>query len=297
MKIARIAFTLFLSITTFLIVSCEEFNPLTAAGSGELKIYWVSSNAITSSTIQRANLDGSGKDDLSSPADFGKVAVDKTHERLLLVSSPSDQLWYTDLDGQGFTSLLSSPSGNTIHDVAIDPLAGMIYFIEGSVGNLTIQRAGLDGSGIQEVTPDGYDGGPIGSQAIDIDPFEKKMYFIDSAAGSTVRRANLDGSGEEPWITHTDPIYKMAVDPWNRKIYCSANIFFVSNFSNPSNLTTILGYTVGDLAVDPFSGYVYFTYNDGFDQEVGRIIPGMVTYERLVTGLSTPTGICIDLWP
>ena len=300
-KLTNAALIVFITLMILLFSSCDEFNPLTAAGSGELKIYWVSSNGITGPTIQRSNLDGSGKDDLGITKDYSKVVVDKTNKRLYLVSTSTgstNQLWYTDLEGQGLTALLSSPSGNAIHDIAIDPLAGKMYFIEGNIGSLTIQRASLNGSGIEDITPTGYDGGPIGSQAIDIDPLEKKMYFVDSAAGSMVRRSNLDGSGVETFITHTDPIYDIAVDPWNQKIYGSADMLtFVSNFLDPNNLSTILSYAVGDLAVDSTSGYIYFTYNDGLDQDIGRITPGMITYDRLVTGLSNPTGIFLDLWP
>lgn len=299
MKHVQISIIILLIVAPLFLLTCDEFNPLTAAGSGELKIYWVSANGITGPTIQRSNLDGSKKENLSQEADFSKVAVDKANERLVLVHvTSSNQLWYTDLDGKGLDSLLSSPSGDAIRDLAIDPIGGKFYFIEGAIGSLTIQRANLDGTGIEEVTPSGYDGGPDGSQAIDIDPFEKKMYFVDSTAGSTVRRANLDGSADEPWITHTDPIYDIVVDPWNRKIYGSAaSLTFCSEFENPNNLTTILGYAVEGLAIDPTSGFLYLTYSDFADDDVGRIMPGMVTYDRLVTNLNSPAGIFLDLWP
>jgi hypothetical protein len=123
------------------------------------------------------------------------------------------------LDAPNDEILVSDQDGAT--DIAIDNINQKMYWtIATSVQNSSIpnpagavpsvgkiMRADLDGTNVEDITPPG--GRSINPHGIALDVVRGKMYWLedhvdDSAARGEVRRANLDGSGEQ-LLTTTDP--------------------------------------------------------------------------------------------
>lgn len=96
------------------------------------------------SQMKRANLDGSDLEVLFSLTLPTYVELDLVNEHLYFVfgAGGSPSIGRSNLDGTGFETVLTDSS--PIHGIAIDPLAGRIYF---SVRNTAeIRRADLDGT-------------------------------------------------------------------------------------------------------------------------------------------------------
>ena len=128
---------------------------------------------------------------------------------------------YANLDGSGGGGQLniSGATANGARGVAVDPVAGRIYW--GNQGNNTISYANLDGSG---------GGGQLnvtGStitapHGVVIDPSTRRIYWADEDPAHPIQYAGLDGSGgghlDTTGATHADP-YGLAIDPLENKIY------------------------------------------------------------------------------
>lgn len=166
--------------------------------------------------IVRANLDGTNRQTIiSSPANGG-IALDLAAGKLYWSVGPSlnpgtGSIHQANLNGTGATTLISgvtTPAG-----VALDLAAGKIYWTEVNpkvTNGGDIRRANLDGSG-QEVIVQSLPL-PVG---LTLDSGTGKIYWTDygtlaSITGSDInivpmtgdiRRANLDGSGQETLIT------------------------------------------------------------------------------------------------
>lgn len=161
------------------------------------KIYWTDTGT---SKIQRANLDGSGVEDLLilgvvfTPVD---IALDVGASKLYWTeSTPADfMIQRADLDGTNVELLVAGlvdPSG-----IALDVSAGRMYWTD--LGTGKIQRANLDGSGVEDVVTTGVDQ-PV---RIAIDVLASKLYWTEaSPADFMISRANLDGSNIELLISH-----------------------------------------------------------------------------------------------
>ncbi|HET9234385.1 MAG TPA: hypothetical protein VFP10_09620 [Candidatus Eisenbacteria bacterium] len=156
------------------------------------KIYWTD---IGSRKIQRANLDGTGREDLVSagleqPVD---LALDITHGKLYWTeASPGDYVVFrANLDGsevQGIVEATGSPGSG----IAVDPVGAKMYWTEWSPGK--IRRANLDGTAPEDLVTVSVQE-PV---RITLDPLSDKMYWTEgSPADFMVSRANLDGSGIE----------------------------------------------------------------------------------------------------
>src|SRR4051794_29846503 len=74
---------------------------------------------------------------------------------------------------------------------ASSALAQTIYFADISVNPDSIRRIGLDGSGLAPVLEVGS-----GLLSVDVDTVAGKIYY-SQWLGSTIRRCNLNGSGDE----------------------------------------------------------------------------------------------------
>ena len=162
------------------------------ASSAVSKIYWTDINA---RKIKRANLDGSGIEDLvttglSLPY---SIAVDTAGGKMYWTDNEARKIQRANLDGSGIENLvttgLSRPYG-----IAVDIAGGKMYWTD--AGTRKVQRANLDGTGVEDLVTTGL------SQpySIAVDIAGGKMYWTD-AGTRKIQRANLDGSGIEDLVT------------------------------------------------------------------------------------------------
>ena len=155
-------------------------------------MYWTDLNT---AKIQRANLDGSGVEDLVTSGLSGPLglALDVGAGKMYWTDWETNKIQRANLDGSGVedlvTSGLSVPLG-----LALDVGAGKMYWTDTGTGK--IQRANLDGSGVEDLVTSGLNY-PFG---LALDVGAGKMYWADSNANK-IQRANLDGSGVEDLVT------------------------------------------------------------------------------------------------
>jgi len=160
------------------------------------KIYWTQALSPTQplfGRIRRANLDGSGTEDLvttglSSPRG---ISVDPARGKVYWVDSVAGKVQRANLDGSGVEDLViaaSIPGLFLPQGIAVDPVGGKIYWTDRN--GFKIRRANLDGTGVEVIasafTPD----------RIAIDPSAGKIYWAN-AVGRKIHRADLDGSNVE----------------------------------------------------------------------------------------------------
>ena len=158
------------------------------------KMYWADRGA---GKIQRANLDGSGVQDLITTGlgwPYG-LALDVGRGKMYWSSRITDKIQRANLDGTGVEDLVTGL--NSPVALALDPVGGKVYWAD-RVDNerAKIQRANLDGSRVQDLITTGVEA-PYGL-ALDL-PGEK-IYWTDIRT-SKIQRANLNGSGVEDLIT------------------------------------------------------------------------------------------------
>lgn len=161
------------------------------------KVYWTDVNNYA---IRRANLDGSGVQDLVTtglvfPAG---IAVDAAGGKFYWGDQVDESIWRADLDGANVEFVTSTPFHRGI---AIDHAGGKVYWSTST--NVTtgdIRRCNFDGGGIEIVIPNG--GANFKPANIALDVADGKIYWTDYVAGQ-VRRANLDGTGmDNLYATH-----------------------------------------------------------------------------------------------
>jgi hypothetical protein len=163
------------------------------------KIYWLRSTA-AASRIHRANLDGTGSVQLFQLSGITGFDLDIVNGKIYWSQVPSlaclpgeCKIQRSNLDGTSIEDVLVGL--DPMARLRIDRIAGKMYWSSAFLdcGTLQMYRANLDGSMV-ELLPDGC----CHTQGLDIDHSAGKMYLN---ASSTIKRANLDGSGLEDLIT------------------------------------------------------------------------------------------------
>ena len=164
--------------------------PIRDAGAG--KMYWTDRET---EKIQRANLDGSGVEDLvtSGLSGLAGLALDLGAGKMYWTDWGTNKIQRANLDGSGVEDLvttgLSGPRG-----IALDLGAGKMYWTDWLTEK--IQRANLDGSGVEDLVTSGLDF----PEDLALDLGAGKMYWTDWLRAK-IQRANLDGSGVEDLVT------------------------------------------------------------------------------------------------
>lgn len=173
--------------------------------------------------ILRANMDGSGLENLVTGVRSFAIAVDPQGGKMYWADRLSGKMQRANLDGSGIedliTSGLSGPGG-----IALDVAAGKMYWTNTFL--LKIQRADLSGSNVEDLLtiaePDLYPRG------IALDLTAGKMYWtlLDIPFGKIpgkIQRANLDGSEIEDLVARDIPFVdcpsRIALDIRAGKMY------------------------------------------------------------------------------
>jgi hypothetical protein len=252
-------------------------------------IYWCGN---TDGHIWRANLDGSGQQSLiSGLRNPDGVALDLTGGKMYFSDGGSSGVIHSaNLDGSGPTFLV----GNLFHpyQIALDVPGGQMYW--GYRGG--IQRANLDGSGLTTLVS-----GLRDCFHLALDVPGGKMYVCEGPTDGTIRRYNLDGSGEEILITtaglRASAIY---LDLPGGKMYFDtqdngpgtinrANL----DGSGQEILVSRPDTGVPGLALDLAGGKLYWAeYHKG---NIGRANLDGTGQETLLSGLGGPTKIALQI--
>ena len=223
---------------------------VSGGGSGAGKMYWT--DWWTGHKIQRANLDGSGVEDLVTSTS-GLVwphglALDLGAGKMYWTDWWTNKIQRANLNGSGVEDLVTSGLGRT-GSLALDLGAGKMYWTDW--GTDKIQRANLDGSGVEDLVTSGLNR----PTDLALDPGAGKMYWTDEES-TKIQRANLDGSGVEDLVTSGLFIPTgLALDPGAGKMYWTddgtdkiqrANL----DGSGVEDLLTSGFDTIGSLALD-----------------------------------------------
>ena len=175
----------------FLVLS---FLPMVSSSTAYAqKIYW--SNACFSPSgetgIFRANLDGSSIEKLAATVDAQGIALDLDTNKIYWTDN--NVVTQANLDGSGAQVLVSTPFVS-LQGIAIDPAAQKIYWTDDNDGAL--QRANLDGSGVEDVFPVGAHH----PESVAFDLQERNFYF---SSFCSIHRAPIDSPNPQPVPIYT----------------------------------------------------------------------------------------------
>ena len=239
------------------------------AANAESKMYWA--GAGTTDKIQRANLDGTGIEDLVTGLDSPQgIALDIASGKMYWAdASTTNKVQRANLDGTGTEDLvtgLEQPQG-----IALDITGGKMYWADaGTVDK--IQRANLDGTGAEDLVI-----GLDEPQGIALDIVGSKMYWTDAGTTNKIQRANLDGTGIEDIVTGLDQPRGIAltleteVFTYQGRLIDANNVAddlydFRFNLYDADSDGNQAGSTIGLNEVDVIDGY--FTVELPFDVRV-----------------------------
>ena len=208
----------------------------------------------------------------------------------------------------------SSPDG-----IAVDVDGGKLYWTNmGSIlgaGGGTLQRANLDGTGVERIVEPGITQTP---KQMALDLANQHIYWSDRE-GAKVWRAALDGTDPEVLISGhgTKELVGMALDVPEEAVYFSDKAtrrIFRMGLRLPAGQTAadrtdveeLVSLPDGampvDLAIDQEHGHLYWTDRGlgtvsraGLDIPTGETAANRTDVEAVVKGLSEPIGISLDV--
>ncbi|MBF4695960.1 FG-GAP-like repeat-containing protein, partial [Fusibacter ferrireducens] len=197
-------------------------NPASVAVDSEASKIFFSDPKDGIAKIYSLDLDGSNLQVILSNVYADDIAVDAVNSKIYFTESKTVssvdryRVCRIDLDGTNLETLYDSPTG-TPKSVAVDPVAGKIYFSDPHTSVKKIYSANLDGSNPQAIISDVY------ANDIAVDPINDKIYFTEGENSHyRVVRTDLEGSNLEI-IYESD--YGMpqgvTVNPTASKIYFS----------------------------------------------------------------------------
>lgn len=152
------------------------------------KVYWAEDvDEDNIGHISRANLDGTGKENLVSLEDgqFRAIALDLKHDKMYYYEVYNEDLYIADLTGANATPILSGVYGYAIQ---VDTEHDKIYFDEQN--SELFNRANLDGSNVETV-----DDTSTRIYGIAIDNEKDKIYW-SGRDSEEVYEADLDGTNQ-----------------------------------------------------------------------------------------------------
>ena len=104
-------------------------------------------------------------------------------------------------------------------EIEIDSSTGTLYWVEHGTGR--IRTSDLDGNDQMDLIT-GLPTGSLGTTGLGLDLVNQKIYWAEDAGTDSIGRANLDGTGQEVFLTlpFHQPI-SVAVDPLGQYVYWS----------------------------------------------------------------------------
>ena len=197
-------------------VALPLFVPATLQGQ---KMYWVDRG-----WIQRAKLDGSNVERLVEvtylPVD---LALDLTDGKIYWTDLFGSRIQRANLDGSGVETVADTDPSLPV-SIALDTERGRLYWGVWSLYGypFAIYCANLDGSYPQVI----IDGLYRSKGGLALDPGAGKIYWTgDDGYGTSIQRADLNGSNLETVVTPTRTPYGLALDLTAGKIYWTFDSF------------------------------------------------------------------------
>ncbi|CAH2276476.1 low-density lipo receptor-related 6 isoform X1 [Pelobates cultripes] len=142
-------------------------------------------------------------------------------------------------------------------------------------------------------------------RAIDYDPLEKHLYWIDSR--QNIRRAQEDGSQSMTVVANPMPNQNMDMQPYDMSIdIYSRFIYWTCEVTNVINVTRLDGRAIGivlkgeqdrprAIIVNPERGYMYFTNVQERTAKIERAaLDGTEREVLFFSGLSKPIALALD---
>ncbi|XP_043944066.1 low-density lipoprotein receptor-related protein 6 [Protopterus annectens] len=143
-------------------------------------------------------------------------------------------------------------------------------------------------------------------RAIDYDPVEKQLYWIDSRQ-NVIRRAQQDGSQSFTVVASSVPSHNLDMQLYDLSIdFFSRYIYWTCEATNVINVTKLDGKPVGvvlrgeqdrprAIVVNPERGYMYFTNLQERSPKIERAaLDGTEREVLFFSGLSKPIALAID---
>lgn len=197
---------------------------------------------------------------------FG-IDVDRVNNKIYFVNQATNrQIQRANLDGTGLTMTVNDFAQGTIHDVAVEPVGGNLYFTTVSGGGVgEIRKTDLLGtSPFPIVTAQ-----PTTIKGLAVDATNGFVYWANG--GGNVGRATLTGLGATNIITGLSGASYITLDlrdPLGNKMYWSEEI---GNYINRANRdgTDVEEYYTGvsnfpqGVAYDYQNDYIYWTDRNG----------------------------------
>ena len=164
--------------------------------------------------VVRTNFDGTGRTALTRTGFPGQIALDLANGHVYSANADASfgnpiAINRQNLDGTGFTSLLSFGVSDRPRGIALDLSAGHIYFTVNNLGSTSggsVRRANLDGSGLITLVS-----GLNFPHDIALDLAGGEMYFTDVRNG-VIQRANLDGSSVTTLVSGINQPHGIALE-------------------------------------------------------------------------------------
>ncbi len=190
------------------------------------RIYWVQpqgASASTGSTIRSAAADGSDNQQIMGAGNNrSSLAIDPI--RGYLYWTENDAIRRSELDGGNIVTVRAAVSGQTVRDLAVDPFAQTLYWIDPTQNSLF--RAGTDGSGATAIIT----GLATDARGVAVQPLQGALYY---SSGATLYQALLDGSNPAP-IAQLSGAY-------NGQSNLDANAFPVISIAQPGSALVLGG--------------------------------------------------------
>jgi len=197
----------------------------TPAIGGSMKIYWMDNNINTINVM-----DASGTDPVV-------LAQTQSAAMGLAVDGPGGKIYWSDngssydsnargrvcrsnLDGTGVEVLYTTEkpqqdgSGQSLSQLALDPVEGHVYFREQDGSDRRIVRMESDGSGVQTIIS-----GLGRGTSVELDPIGRMLYFGTGHQPSVAKIERCDLSGGNRSVVVQAYAYSFSLDPAGGHIY------------------------------------------------------------------------------
>jgi YVTN family beta-propeller protein/VCBS repeat-containing protein len=169
------------------------------------------------SFLFRANLDGSGRENLVNTA-VTDVELDLVHGKVYWSDTTRDSIQRANLDGSGVETIQTLTSVDLVEGLAVDPTAGKLFFAYNtSPANSSIKVMGLDGNG-RGIFKDLDNAASPFDTEIDLG---SGLLYWNELVTRTIKRTALDGNGPIEVVLGPVEVLGngMHLDEANQKVY------------------------------------------------------------------------------